>query len=613
MATARKRNIEIEVVVDDKKAVGGLRKISGEVTTTGQRFSDAAKVIGAAIAVRATQAVADFVGDSIQEFSNLEQSIGATEAVFGKNAEVIEEWARKSADSFGLSESEFRQMSSTLGAMLKNLGVDEDEVQQKTVDLMGAASDLAATYGGPVTDAVGAISALLRGERDPIEKYAISFKQADVNARALALGLVDANGEIDKNAQIAATLDLFYEQAATAAGQFAREADTLAGKTERANAHMKDTQAILGEMGAPIQAQGLDAFARFLGQVGPILAPLSHDAKLTERAINALRTGVIEGTTPTKEFAAAWEYADGVIGNSEDNINRLIDGVGYSDDEVKELRDHLPELQEMLGLTDEEAGFLADTLENRMVAQTQSAMDAARHATKPVNELGREIKKTGDESEEAGYKIESYEDKIRRLTDPAFRALDSMDKWRQAQDDLNESIKEFGEDSDEARDAGRELLEATGDLISDAAEYSKVSGKNLNESIRELGERAKVPKSIIEDIITGLLELDGFKAQPLIDIGLRLAGQPVTPGMGRVTIGDRSVNIGVAAPGFDEGGVVPGPIGAPRLILAHGGETVLPTHKTGMAGPSTVVNYYAGTQISNDRILKEIQELARRQ
>lgn len=30
--------------------------------------------------------------------------------------------------------------------------------------------------------------------------------------------------------------------------------------------------------------------------------------------------------------------------------------------------------------------------------------------------------------------------------------------------------------------------------------------------------------------------------------------------------------------GFDKGGVVPGPKGAPRLILAHGGETIFPTH-----------------------------------
>ena len=35
--------------------------------------------------------------------------------------------------------------------------------------------------------------------------------------------------------------------------------------------------------------------------------------------------------------------------------------------------------------------------------------------------------------------------------------------------------------------------------------------------------------------------------------------------------------------GFDDGGTVPGPIGAPRMILAHAGETILPTHKQGFA------------------------------
>lgn len=47
-------------------------------------------------------------------------------------------------------------------------------------------------------------------------------------------------------------------------------------------------------------------------------------------------------------------------------------------------------------------------------------------------------------------------------------------------------------------------------------------------------------------------------------------------------------------PSFDTGGVVPGPLGAPQLIIAHGGETVLPTHKD--SGSSTTRN---GDQIVN--------------
>ena len=42
--------------------------------------------------------------------------------------------------------------------------------------------------------------------------------------------------------------------------------------------------------------------------------------------------------------------------------------------------------------------------------------------------------------------------------------------------------------------------------------------------------------------------------------------------------------LGASIPGFDTGGIVPGPVGSPQLILAHGGETILPTHRGGTAG-----------------------------
>lgn len=66
--------------------------------------------------------------------------------------------------------------------------------------------------------------------------------------------------------------------------------------------------------------------------------------------------------------------------------------------------------------------------------------------------------------------------------------------------------------------------------------------------------------------------------------------------------------------GFDDGGVVPGPIGAPRLILAHAGETILPTHKDPGAGGSGGVSVSIGqVSISNDMDIETVaRELGRR-
>ena len=74
-------------------------------------------------------------------------------------------------------------------------------------------------------------------------------------------------------------------------------------------------------------------------------------------------------------------------------------------------------------------------------------------------------------------------------------------------------------------------------------------------------------------------------------------------------------------PEYDSGGVVPGPTGAPRLVLAHGGETFIPTHKRGMEGAAgsgggtLVVNLHDATIRSEDdvvRLARMLEEETRR-
>jgi len=69
--------------------------------------------------------------------------------------------------------------------------------------------------------------------------------------------------------------------------------------------------------------------------------------------------------------------------------------------------------------------------------------------------------------------------------------------------------------------------------------------------------------------------------------------------------------------GFDQGGVVPGPTGSPRLVLAHGGETFVPTHKRGMEGAAgngggggITVNLRDATIRNDDDVLRLARMLA---
>jgi hypothetical protein len=68
-------------------------------------------------------------------------------------------------------------------------------------------------------------------------------------------------------------------------------------------------------------------------------------------------------------------------------------------------------------------------------------------------------------------------------------------------------------------------------------------------------------KAMIINLISEMI------AKWLVFTALTAVFGPLGPGIGKLL-------------GFQEGGIVPGIRGTPKLILAHAGETVLPTHKS---------------------------------
>jgi len=98
---------------------------------------------------------------------------------------------------------------------------------------------------------MNAINSALKGERDPIEKYGVSLKESAVQAKAVEMGLVDAEGKVTDYGKSMATQALIMEQSSDAAGTFAKESGTLAGQQAIMSAQMKDTQAQIGTMLMP--------------------------------------------------------------------------------------------------------------------------------------------------------------------------------------------------------------------------------------------------------------------------------------------------------------------------------------------------------------------------
>jgi hypothetical protein len=248
----------IRIVEDTSAAQKPLDQSASRVDKMGRSLNKLA--LPAAAVVAGIAAVGKAAVDSA---SRTQQAMGALDSVFGKNSGQVKAWAANAATAVGLSKSQYGELATVIGAQLKNMGIPFDQIAGKTNDLVNMGADLAATFGGSTADAVSALSATLRGETDPIERYGVSIKQATIDAKMAADGTDKLTGAAGKQARTMATLSLITEQTADAHGQFARESDSAAGAAQIQAAQIENLKSSLGTALLPIVARVAGALGKF--------------------------------------------------------------------------------------------------------------------------------------------------------------------------------------------------------------------------------------------------------------------------------------------------------------------------------------------------------------
>lgn len=249
--------LAIRIISDATKAAKGFQQTETAAEKMSRRLDGASLAAGGVLA-----ALGGAGAKARAEASELQQAAGAVESVFDKQAGAVDRLAKKAAGNLGLARSEYSQMAAVFGAQLKNMGTSGKELVPTTDKLLRLGGDLAATFGGKTSDAVEALSSLLRGERDPIERYGVSIKQADINARLAAQGQGKLTGAAKRQAETEATLAILMEQTAAAQGQRAREAGSDAQAAEIAAAKTKNAWAAAGAAVLPISTAMANAIAK---------------------------------------------------------------------------------------------------------------------------------------------------------------------------------------------------------------------------------------------------------------------------------------------------------------------------------------------------------------
>lgn len=375
--------VEFEVVANDKSIKSSIRDITKEIEkesrkwddavdestdSMGASFSEFLKGVAKGIAAAGIgKMLLDIGKASVSAASDLAEVQNVVDVTFGDSAAKIESWSKTAGKQFGLTETQAKRFTSTLGAMMKSAGMSGDKIVGMSTDLAGLAADMASFYNLDFETAFEKIRSGISGETEPLKQLGINMSVANLEAFALEKGIKKTFNSMSQGEQTMLRYQYLMQATADAQGDFARTADGFANASRRVETAM-DT----------IKTKG---GALLLNVVEPLVSGLADFLNLvTDEGM----------TTALDDFAKI----DEKTGTKVSNIQKTAEDAGY-------LTDELEKLAQKANLTGDEQAYWLETCKRlvQTIPGLSSIINTETGEVKGGTEAVREYVKAWEEGQ----------------------------------------------------------------------------------------------------------------------------------------------------------------------------------------------------------------------
>ena len=318
--------VDGSLIFDTKIDQSGFKQGAAQLKNAGNSI---VKSLGLAFSTGAiAKGMVSLGQKSVALASDLQEVQNVVDVAFGDGAEKVNAWAKAADKAYGLSELSAKQYVGTMGAMLKSMGLAEDEMQQMSMTVTGLAGDFASFYNITSEEAFAKIRAGLSGETEPLKQLGINLSVANLEAFALAEGMEKAYSEMTQAEQVTLRYNYLMAQSADAQGDFTRTSDSLANQQRITSLAIETVGKELGQELIPLVTKATTAVGKLASGLADALSDrgirggvdyITESFPLATAAVSGLAaaygTMAVVGTTAKlmKEFTAAQTAANAKI------------------------------------------------------------------------------------------------------------------------------------------------------------------------------------------------------------------------------------------------------------------------------------------------------------
>ena len=245
---------------------------NGFNNSVGSLISTLAKLVSAG-------AILKFSKDCIEAASNLQEVANVVDVTFGQRANVINDWAKSQAASFGLSETAAKRYAGTYGTMAKQFGRTGDEAVQMSIALTKLTGDVGSFYNMTDEAAATKLKGIFTGETEGLKSLGVVMTETNLNAYALNRGLAVQYKDMDENSKVALRYAYVMDKLGHAQGDFARTSDGWANSVRTFKLELENMKVEIGNQLIPVAGYGLQLVNTGLRAIAPLLIGTAQTLK----------------------------------------------------------------------------------------------------------------------------------------------------------------------------------------------------------------------------------------------------------------------------------------------------------------------------------------------
>jgi hypothetical protein len=303
----------------------------------GKAMVGAIKKAAAALAIGAILATKAFLLPAIQQASDLNETVSKTQVIFGSAAGQVIKFADAANTKMGQSKQAALDGASTFAIFGKAAGVSGSKLGEFSTTLVQLAGDMASFYNTSPEEAITAISAAMRGEMEPIQKYGVLLNDTTLRQMAFNLHITKTTKDVlTPQQRVLAVNAALYQQLGTkgsgAMGDFQRTSAGLANQQRILQANWQNLSATVGSALLPVVIRLVTALNT---QLMPALYDLwaKHGAQVTVWLENmSSKVGPAIGKLVDKITSVDWpgvfERAQAALTKMSPEMAKIGGGVG---------------------------------------------------------------------------------------------------------------------------------------------------------------------------------------------------------------------------------------------------------------------------------------------